>query len=278
LLNADLKIERGPIEFSDQRAGRFTAAASGDGSALVLWSGGPIAEPTLFVQIVSARGIPEPAIPLLTAADWPALIQANDGIYHLIWMDVHSQQLRHGEFQGGALTISQPTPNGLALAAGERLHQLQLALDLTHLYLFWNLTRQTGPDEAWFMVRALDSDQWSAPQRLGISAPMGTFIETGFNSGPVPATQQGENWLAWAAPLVGQFDLLPVAVSQNDEIGIVYLRQGTIHGYQAVTVLQKPLIGPPALRTSRDRYLYLAWAEPAANHKAQLQLADTRPS
>jgi hypothetical protein len=244
---------------------------------LILWSGGLIAEPTIYEQTISVRGIPQEPTPLLTAADWPMLIQANDGTRHLVWMDTHTQQLRYGQLTDGELTINQPIPNGLNLIEVERLHNLQLALDSTHLYLFWNLTRLTGQDEAWYTARALDSEQWNRPQRLGIGTPMDTFIQTGFNSGPVHTVQSGENWLMWAAPLAGQFDVLPVAVSQQDEIGIVYLQGATISGYQSVTTLQKPLIGRPMLRTDRDRYLYLAWAEPTTNGKAQLQLADTRP-
>ncbi len=277
LLNPDLSIARGPVTVSDHKTHRFTVMGLGDGRALTLWSGGSPAEPGIFMQIISARGIPQAPQPLLTNADWPTLLQANDGTRHLVWLDTESQQLQYGVLADEMIHSGISITNGVNFTTGLRLHALHLALDFTHIYIFWNMTRSTGPDESWYVSRALGGGAWAAPQRLGVSQPLENFIETGLNTGPVPAVSSGDNWLTWAAPLRGQFDVVPIAVSQGEELGIVYLQGSRPIGYQPVKPLRQPLIGPPLLQTDRNRYLYLAWAEPTDTGRAQLKLADTRP-
>ncbi|MBZ0298384.1 MAG: hypothetical protein K8J31_01530, partial [Anaerolineae bacterium] len=48
LLSADLQIERGPTLISDRETLRYTANVVGDGSLMIIWSGGPLAEPALY--------------------------------------------------------------------------------------------------------------------------------------------------------------------------------------------------------------------------------------
>ena len=251
LLNPDLSIARGPVIVSDRRTGRFIAMSLGDGKVLVLWSGGPLAEPTIFTQVVSARGIPEAPQPLITNAEWPAMIQANDGTRHLTWLESSTRQLHYGQLNNGQLIGNDTITNTLNLSDGDRLHGFQLGLDFTHVYLFWNITPHAGTDEAWYSARALGGGAWSTPQQLGIGESLATTIETGLNTGIVQATTEGNTWLKWASPLAGQFDVLPVAVSQGNELGIVYLQSGDQIGYQPVKPLRGPLIGLPTLLTDR---------------------------
>jgi hypothetical protein len=68
-----------------------------------------------------------------------------------------------------------------------------------------------------------------------------------------------------------------VAAQVDDQLAIIYLRDGAVVGYQPIATLVYDLIGAPALAFDRDRYLVLAWAEPTPDGIANLNLITSRP-
>jgi hypothetical protein len=169
------------------------------------------------------------------------------------------------EIAGAALTLER----------GDRLHQLDAALDATHVYLFWNLTRAAGDNQAWVMTRPLGNSVWSVPNLIGVGDSQENALQTGFNTGAVASAQAGENRLTWAAPMPGQFDVLPVAGRIGDDLALVYFQAGVLIGYQRIVPV-RALIGLPILLPDRNRYLYLAWAEPLQSGRAALKLTSSR--
>lgn len=268
-------VELGPLEITDRLTLRYAAAALGDGQALVAYSGGLLAEPALHARVISARGLAHPPVLLAHNADWPAFTRTNDGTLHLFWLRPTDHQLHYGQMQGDQLAHAEALGVAIPLAAGDRLDTLHAASDAAHLYLFWNLTRSSGDPQTWMMARALDGGEWSAAQRVGVGSTSDDTLETGLNTGTVPAAAAGENWLRWGAPMPGQFDVLPVAGAVGDDLVVAYFQAGTLAGYQRIAPVTA-LAGPPTLRIDRDRYLYLAWAEPQPTGRAALKLTTSR--
>lgn len=276
LLSPDLTVERGPTAISDRLTLRYKAVPQAGGQILALWSGGLPAEPALYLQIIDERGLPRAPVLLAHDADWPTLAQANNGALYLFWRQTSNGRLLGGHLRGNQLTADENVGQALMLERGDRLHQLQAALDTTHLYLFWNLTRAAGETQTWMVTRPLDGSTWSAPEKTGVGEAQENNLQTGLNTGAVQRVLGGENWLTWAAPMPGQFDVLPVGGRIGDDLGIVYFQAGSAAGYQRITSPGR-LIGPPLLLPDRDRYLYLAWSQPLETGKAALRLTTSRP-
>ncbi len=272
-----MSTQRGPLPLSEDLALRYTAVPQDDGAALVLWSGGLMAEPTLYARRVDARGlITQAALTLAHGADWPAAVQANDGTIHLFWWDTVDQTLRYGRLNDGQISGEETIDTTFTLSSGDRLDSMAAGLDTGSDYLLWNLTRRDGSLESGMVTRALDASGWTQVPRLGIADTDGNAPAAGLNTGPITAAQAGERWLAWVAPLPGQFDLMPIAAASQGDLMLVYLHAGEIVGSQRAAGISG-LLRPPTLRTDRDRYLYLAWADPLENAPAAMNLLTTRP-
>lgn len=274
LLTDDLSIDRGPTPVSDQLTLRYSATALGDGSVLVVWSGGLLAESNLYLQRIDARGLPQQATLLHRDADWPAMARDNAGMVHLFWLRATDHSLHYSRIVDQSVNETIPISPGVQWAFGDRLHHVYAALDQTHVYLFWNITPADGDTQTWMLSGAGDDLTWQTPRRLGVEIFEGDF-QTGLNSGQVTAARSGSRWLRWAAPAPGQFDVLPVAARTDDDLSITYFQGGSITGFQTI-VSSTALVGPPQLRIDRERHLYLTWAAPLESGTAALRLTTTR--
>jgi hypothetical protein len=277
LVTSGMKVVRGPTLISNEITRRYTAMPNGDGSLWVISSGGLAIEPSLYARLIDAQGRPhsEDVYQIEGDADWPTLIRANDGTTYLYWIRHSDGTVMRSMLTNGIPDEPQAISQTIALNAGDRLLSFSAGLDATHGYLFWNVSRADGSAETWFTSGALNATTWEAPPvRMGFNRSKGNF-ETGFNSGTVGVARTGDNWLSWTVPLAGQFNVLPVAAINGDNLGIVYLQGGVVVGYQDIVAVSR-LIGLPALLTDRDRFLYLSWSEPAASGKADLKLTMTK--
>lgn len=272
-LSPDLQVERGPTPVTQAAARRYTAVPDANGGLTVIWSGGLLADPSLYMRQVDPAGRPSAATNLLTGGDWPALTSANDGVMHLFWYNPAGSSLHYATF---ADTLSIVDVGSLDLQPGDRLQTIQAGLDNTHLYLFSNVTRASGEAQVWYTSSPLDEPQWSIPIQVGVdlSSENSESLQIGFNSGQVSAAQIGTRFASWSTPLSGQFEFLPVATQIGNALSILYFQAGTLRGMQEIA--QAQLIGPPALAVDQDRYLYLAWAQPQTTGQAALRLASLR--
>lgn len=273
LVNWQLQGERGPVRLSDRQTLRYAALPNRDGSLWVVWSGGPLAEPNLYAQPVSPSGIPQSPQHLIGDADWPALVRTNAGQAFLYWQT--GTQIYRAGLGDGALEGVQPITEAPRLAPGDRLESFRAALDQTHGYLFWDLTRADGSAEVWFASGPLEAASWARPARLGISI-LDQPQMTGFNTGTARAAASGDVWLRWASPASGQFVTLPLAAQVGDALSLIVFQAGAARAYQAVAPLDFPLIGPPHLLADRALHLHLSWAQPTGQATADLRFTSTR--
>ena len=277
IVSPTLTVERGPTMITDQTTRRYAAILNGDGSLWAISSGGLLIEPRLYANFIDPQGRPhlDEKDLIATDADWPTIAQANDGTTTVFWIRPSDNRVMRSTFLKGQLQNPQAITETVALNPGDRLVSFDAGLDATHLYLFWNVSRANGQAETWFTSATFDAATWPAPQSLSFDATKGNF-ETGFNSGTASPARAGSHWLSWAAVLPGQFDSVPVATVNAGKLGIVYLHDGVVAGYQDIVPVSA-FIGLPSLLTDRDRFLYLAWSEPNfASGKADLKLTMTK--
>lgn len=277
ILSSALTVERGPTVISDKLTLRYTAVPAGDGGLWVVWSGGLLTEPALYLQYIDKEGRPQQPTLIEYGGDYPALARANDGTIHLVWL--HRQPLytyiRQATLRDGIVTASEAFAI-IDLSPGVQLIDLYAGLDGTHLYVFFNVTvPPSNLPASWVVERPLDSNIWGQPKALGFDVGANATVETGFNTGSANAAQTGETWLYQVKPMEGQFDTLPVAAITSDQLVISYFRGGEVIGYQPIVTINN-LLAPPNIHTDRDRHLYLAWSEPTAQGYAELKLTTTR--
>ena len=274
LVGEDGIAELGPIRLSDQPTQQFTAINNADQSLWVVWSGGNVAEPSLFLQEVDLGGRRQFPIRLGVSGFHPQLYRGWDGRLFLFWKTVDGQVAR-GEIINHGLEDIVGVSRSVRLGQGDRLHDFQVGMDETQTYLFWNVTRADGTAETWFTSGEHDTVNWKPARRLGISAISNETIATGFNSGTVYSTSEGEHWSKWTGVLPAPSDVLPVVVYQQDEIGIVYFQAGTVIGYQGI-VPADFLISAPRIATNQARHLYLTWSELTSQGYAELRFTTTQ--
>lgn len=273
LVTSQYTVERGPTPISEMLALRYAAATDGAGRVWAAWSGGAISEPVLYVRPIDEAGRPQPPQRVTLNADYPAFARANNGTLHLFWLQ--GGQLMHATLRNGIVSAGNPLTSTVYLGAGDRLHNLSAGVDRSHAYVFWTITRAAGQTETWFASGTLDALVWSPPALLTIDRLPTTTFETGFNTGRASAAARGETPFTWAAPLAGQYDVLPVAAQSPDGLSVVYFQSGEPVAVQ--TVLEGvELIGLPALVSDRNRDLYLAWSAASPNSAARLQVTSTQ--
>lgn len=274
VISPERTLVRGPILVSDQRTLRYAAVPDRNGALWVVFSGGLVAEPGLYAVYLDAEGRPRRDITrIISDADWPSFAQTNDSASLLFWRRPSDGTVQRARFADGSLdeaTVITPIP----LLPGDRLEDLSAAVDNSHEYVFWTVTRASGQTETWWASGLPDSGDWQAA-RLGIAADPYQLIETGFNTGLVFTALAGEKRVSWASPLAGQFDTLPVAAQSENALAMVYFRDGEIAGYQEI-VQETKLIGVPDLKADRDQFLYVSWAQPGADGTADLWLASLK--
>jgi hypothetical protein len=277
LVSPTLAIERGPTLITDQNTLRYTVIPNGDGLLWVISSGGLLIEPRLYANMIDPEGRPrlDEKDLIATDADWPTVAQANDRTTTLFWIRPSDNSVTRATFNNGQPQNQQVITDSVTLNPGDSLVSFKAAPDSNYAYLLWNISRANGQAETWYTSGTLDAARWNAPQQLGFDTTKGNF-ETGFNSGTASAARNGSHWLGWSAALPGQFDTLPIATVNDGKLGIVYLQNGVVVGYQDIIAING-LIGLPSLMTDRDRFLYLAWSEPNfTSGKADLKLTMTK--
>lgn len=236
MLGTDLSVLRGPVAVSEGAAFEFSSVTDGAGGLWTAWSGGSIAEPTIYVRRSDDGGRPLLQTATIGTGEYPALVRAADGGVWLFWLsggELRRQRLDLLNAQGQALTGT------ISLAQGDQLVNVRSALDSTSAYFFWNVTRANGVSETWWTAGALDANNWRQPQRL---------------------TSETGHLLRWTAPLSQVPDLTAAAASDGG-LGIVTFSSGSVTGYKVI-VSGVQLVGMPALVVSDRTNYALVWAAP----------------
>lgn len=280
LVPLDMDVARGRVRLSDRLTLRYTAVTDGGSGLWVVWSGGRVDESALFSQRIDPQGRPLPPEQIVSAADWPALIRANDGRMWLFWIEAGGNRVFRATYSDGVVTDSQAIISVPPLNPGDRLDTFRAALDNTHIYLFWNITRLDGSHETWWTSAPIDAPRWRQAGRLGLLAIPSQPMETGYNTGSGERAVPGESWALWTIPLHEQAPMLPAAAQVGLEVGVIFFQAGELAGYQGVVSLAETptggLLGIPSIATDRDRHLYVGWAEPTEEGYAEINMTSTR--
>lgn len=271
-----LVAELGPNPVSDQRTGQYAAFLNGDASLQIVWSGGRREAPGLYAQGVDPVGRISFPLDLSQVGSYPAITQTDEGIRYLFWL--RGDGVFRAELYPEGLQAVQRIADGVFLETGDRLVSLRAGVDRAYGYLFWNINRADGSNETWFSTGFIDAAAWSAPELLGVNIPNSeTDVETGFNSGAVQVAKLGDLPLTWAMPASSSSDTLPIAVQAGDDLSLIYWRSGAVIGYQRVASAVG-MIGAPALLSTPDQHLDLAWAVLGGNRpESRLLFTTTRP-
>ncbi len=269
----DLTLTLAPTVITDAPTLRYSVTPSGFG-VWVVWSGGRIAEPSLYAQAVDSVGRAQVPTLLTQNADHPALATDSDGALHLFWLRAedsmpHTARLIDGRL-ADARALSPPAP----LTLSDRLVSLRAAFDRTRGYLFWNVVDADGGARVYISVGA--ESTWDAPRMLGLASRAGDAPQVGFNVGTVEAVTYGQSSVAWLTPLTNAGEVLVAAVWLSDAWGALYFHAGDLIGMQRVFTPQAGALGHPALAVDRERHLTLAWASPQADDFAWLDVTTTR--
>lgn len=263
-----------PLAISDARTLRYSAASNGVGGLWVVWSGGAIAEPSLYVLAVDGVGRAQVPTLLMQNADNPAFALTADGALRLFWLRADEGTPHAAPFVEGRLTDTHTLTTPAPLTSTDRLVSLNAAFDRTHGYLFWNVVDAGGVARVYISVG--DAGTWNTPRLLGIGSRAGDAPQVGFNARTVAAAAYGESSVAWLMPLDGVGDTLPVAVWLGDAWGAVYFQAGELMGMQRIFTPQAAALGLPALSTDRDRHLVMGWSAPRDDDAALLEVTTTR--
>jgi hypothetical protein len=277
LIDETLSVFRGPVRVSEASARCYDAFTQANGSLRVVWLTSDPADPDLHdVEIDNTGRVLRRVLMNAVGGGCPVAVPTLDERY-LLWGTANNLHLTR--YTSGYLTDEMTVSRTPTLFDGDRLRSLRGGSDGAVVYAFWNITRAGGADETWYTAGQPTDPDWPAPIRLTALADDAEPFETTFNTGRTAAASEGLSGpgLAWAAPLRGVTEVLPVAVEINGSaLGVVYLRGGAVVGVQQV-IATRPLLGVPELQTDRDRHLYLAWAAPSDVGGAQIRLAATRP-
>lgn len=269
----DTSLKFGPTLISTLRTSpHYTVTKTQDGGVWVVWSGGLLAEPSLYRQALDSLGRPRPPEQIAYDGDHPVFVSNADGTLSLFWLG--STHVYRGDWiDSEVIAITQAAPSFIA-AADERLVNFSVGQDHESIYLFWNTVRGDGIPQTWFTS---ESGGWLSPQQLRLNEQRETDFLTGYNGGSAYTTTSGDTPVSWVVPLQETSDSLPLAAQVGSQLAIVYLRGGEIVGYQPVFELENNLIGLPAFVSDRERHLYLAWSQPAASGLAELNFTTTHP-
>jgi len=276
LLNVSGEVERGALRLSKERTYHYDVASVDTQLVEAVWSEGLTAEPTLYSRRIDPLGRPRPPRKLATDADWPALVSGPNNRLMLFWIAQDTTVLM-ADLTDDGLQNPQAAVTIPFLDTGDHLESFNAAVDGTHLYLFWNITRASGTFETFFSSSPIDSGYWTNPQQVTLSVLPNAFFTTGFNGGEAQRVAEGNRHAAWVTPVRGQFDVLPVVAQIGGELGVLYFQDGALAAYQPVAALEAPgLIGMVSFLADRDRHFDLAWAQPSQAGYANFSFTSTR--
>lgn len=258
---------------------RFYSALMVESGALVMWSARLGAVNNLYADIVDRQARPSEMIELRRDADYPVLVQDERGTIHAFWLEQYGRQAYHATIANpdqAALTDIRPLISTTLIGATDAIESWQVALDGTHIHLFWNLRRLDDTHMVLHSAGDLANLRFDAVQPFGIVEDATQRVDTPYRSGEASAaTLSADASVKWAVPLAGQHGMLPIAVYDGSTLGVAYMQAGALVGYQPV-VSATGLIRAPGIASDPARNLYLSWASITQNHSARLYVVDSR--
>ncbi len=278
-LNDVAYSERGAIQISSGAVTRYAAAAMPDNSYWAVWSAPASGESTLVGSRLDSLGRPRSAQTLRSDSDYPALAVTNNGGALLYWLDGERLNLFGGEITDSGLTRVGEIPSGSwTRTITDQLLRLEVGIDNTHAYVFWQVRSGLGLTEVWMKSTTLSNEESIPVVRLAVTR-LSERVQTGFNHGTAFSAMQnleGQR-VTWLQPASGQNETLPASGMIDSHLTIIYFQAGRVVGSQTVAALDGELIAPPRVATDDNRDLVVAWWMPDNTAESVLYLVDSRP-
>lgn len=258
---------------------RSYSALMVESGALVVWSARLGAVNNLYADIVDRQARPSETIELRRDADYPMLVQDENGVIHLFWLEQTGRQAYHATITNpdqAALTDIRPLIGTALIGAADAVEGWHVALDGTHVHLFWNIRRLDNTHAVLHSAGDLASLQFDPPAPFGIVQDTARQIQTPYRSGEASAaTRSSDAAVWWAVPLAGQHTILPIAVYDGSTLGTAYMQAGDLVAYQPV-VAATGMIRAPGIASDAAQNLYLSWASVTQDSGAKLYVVDSR--
>jgi hypothetical protein len=269
--------ERGSVAVSSGPAIRYAAAALHDGTLWAIWSVPNAGESTLVGSRLDDEGRARSPEALRVDADFPALAVTNAGNVLLFWLEGAQRNLYRGELtQAGLALVTRLATEPWLSASADHLIRLEVGIDTTHTYIFWQALSSSGSNEVWYTSGPLSETAVDGARQLRVSTT-DTQEQTGFNHGVAYTAERtgSENVVEFASPAVDQNETLPVSVLSGHDLGLVYFRGGDAFAAQTIGTLERRLIAPPKVAADDERDLWLAWWLPDTVQEAVLYLIES---
>ncbi len=290
---------RGPVAVTADGVSSAAMAPADGGAVAIIWASRGAA-PRLYGQRLDSAGRPAGGAPVLIAAhgEYPSLNRLSSGVWVLAWLAPPEQAgMGPGGYDALVRLAQAPFPwegearpisiGHLTLTGpGWYLESAALGLDRDTGYLF--LSQRDASDgsvKTKALLFPLSGHASPPPSIEAVRLPASSTGDaspgqTGFNTGPILASQDGDPVnAAWPMPVYGQHEILPVAFSVEGWVMVGYFQGGQLAGYQAIS-RRSDVLGSVGLWTDRDRYLTVSWAnapqQPGA--AAELVLSTTQPA
>ncbi|MEO0561504.1 MAG: hypothetical protein AAF125_05300 [Chloroflexota bacterium] len=270
-----LEVFRGPLPVGEDGALCYDALPTLDGGLWALWNDGDATNPTLHSGFIDPTGLVLRTQPLVNTTGCPVVIAGLEDDY-VLW--AADNRLRLATFLNGRLVGVRAITSTPVLSSGDRVRAITAGADETTLHVFWNVSGADGRSTVWTAGGAGTASAWTEPRPLSLTAgDTPAVAETTYNTGSADSATLGDGIaVRWAAPLRGPTNVMPVAVVTDDGVlGVLYYAEGDAVAYQRLMTVGT-LLAPPALRTDRDRHLYLAWSEVTPGGPARLRLTSTK--
>jgi hypothetical protein len=299
-LDAAGQVLAGPAEVSegDLSADGYTAAAGASGVE-VFWSNE--AQPTrgLYHRRLDQAGNPTGASRLLAEGGMkPCAQAAEDGHVHLAWLyepGAQEEHMYYASFDPATHDLSTPVPvSHFALNPRATLYGPVLSLSRGRVHIAWawqhlasSLGAAAGEGECWMVSFPFGAAGTTAPQRLSLpakSSPDYELAQGTFGYTQLARAREGGSALVYMPdPVAGEREEAALGLafetatrtSSRVQIGVVYLADGAVKGYQ-IAARGGNVVVRPALAADGQNQLYLAWLEPAGFHRYLVYYASTR--
>lgn len=270
----DLVAVTGPITLSREDTFSYAATTLANSAIQVVWTEGFVSEPVLYTNTIDGQGRPAFSEKVAENVSHPALVTDAGGNVWLYWL--WQGEMLQGRLVGAVIENPTVIAADVPLARGDYVDAFYTAMDETHVYVIWQISRGDGTWETWWASGDKASQIWSQPQRLAYTTDTESTFQTGFNSGVVAVASDSDptrslTFVSLARPLPGQHRSVPLATAGHGRIGIVYLQGGHVVGSQSLAA-GNPLRAP-SIAIDRALYLTLAWAD----ERNDLKMLTTRP-
>jgi hypothetical protein len=270
--------------FGDIQVDSYDAEIS-PGIGLTVWFTGQAESPGLFAFPPNDLTVP----PVLVDPQGlsPDLNYSEDGTLHVIWWhDLRAEgdnRIFYGAYPGGEYKPEHDVVlYEQALRSTDGFDGPKLGIDQSRVYVFWTLSVRTGLEagkiEASYIQFPLDNPQAvlpsqaiSVPRSYDLTYPPVDAVDE--PAGPAIALDQPSSA---GTSVINNLDVQPVASSEmiiagrvridylmrkeENQIGIIFLKDGSPTGYQLISFTQADSRLPAIIRDQQG-YLYLTWQE-----------------